>query len=102
MGEWWTPPGFDPAKITELWLVEGIFDAIALWLVGVQAAATMSCNNYPSVALRSLADARPNNLPHLVWALDGDAAGRRFTRKHAERATEEGWTCRPSSRRTEA
>lgn len=94
MGEWWTPPGFDPAKVTELWLVEGIFDAIAMWLTGIHAAALMSCNNYPSSALRALADARPNNLPHLVWALDGDAAGRRFTRKHAERATEDGWTCK--------
>lgn len=54
MGEWWTPPGFDIAKVAELWLVEGIFDAIALWSVGVHAAALLSCNNYPSIALRAV------------------------------------------------
>lgn len=94
IGEWWTPPGFDAATLSELWLVEGIFDAIALLHVGVPSAALMSCNNYPSSALRKLAEARPNNLPRLVWALDGDAAGRRFTRKHADRANQEGWTSR--------
>lgn len=92
LGEWWTPPGFDIAKVSELWLVEGIFDAIALWSVGIQAAALLSCNNYPSVALRTVADARPNNLPHLVWALDGDSAGRSFIRKFVERANDDGWT----------
>lgn len=92
MGEWWTPPGFDISKVSELWLVEGIFDAIALWSVGIKAAALLSCNNYPSAALRVVADARPNNLPHLVWALDGDSAGRNFIRKFVERASEEGWT----------
>ena len=94
MGEWWTPPGFDIAKVSELWLVEGIFDAIALWLLGVHAAALLSCNNYPSGALRAVAEVRPNNLPHLVWAFDGDAAGRRFIRKYSERAELDGWTCK--------
>lgn len=94
VGEWWTPPGFDIAKVAELWLVEGIFDAIALWSVGIHAAALLSCNNYPSVSLRAVADARPNNLPHLVWALDGDSAGRSFIRKFVERAQDDGWTCK--------
>ncbi|MNK84980.1 hypothetical protein D3C87_1048480 [compost metagenome] len=94
IGEWWTPPGLDTAKVAELWLVEGIFDAIALWLLGIPAAALLSCNNYPGSALHALADARPNNLPHLIWALDGDAAGCRFIRKYVERAETEGWKCK--------
>lgn len=94
MGEWWMPPGLDISKLTELWLVEGIFDAIALWFLGIPAVALLSCNNYPSGALRALLEARPENRPHLMWALDGDKAGRDYTRRHVKRARNDGWTCR--------
>jgi hypothetical protein len=94
MGEWWIAPGIDLATVPELWLVEGIFDAISLMHVGIPAAALMSCNNYPSVALRVLREQRGNKLPNLVFALDGDRAGRAFTVKHVRRARLDGWTCR--------
>lgn len=29
-GVWWCPPTLDPTEVDELWIVEGIFDAIAL------------------------------------------------------------------------
>ncbi|CAN7257906.1 toprim domain-containing protein [Variovorax sp. LjRoot84] len=82
----------------ELWLVEGIFDAIALAHHDVAAVALLSCNNYPEKALASLKaqiDAQDGavDMPVLVWALDGDAAGRDFTLKHVRRAREAGWTC---------
>jgi hypothetical protein len=92
MGEWWIPPSVDPTKVAKLWLVEGIFDAIAMCQAGIPAAALLSCNNYPSAALRVLRDSRESQ-PHLVWALDGDKAGRDFTRKHVRRARQDGWTC---------
>ncbi|OZI26831.1 bifunctional DNA primase/helicase [Bordetella genomosp. 9] len=93
MGEWWTPPRVDLNTVDELWLVEGIFDAIALLHVGIPAVALLSCNNYPSGALRALRDSR-DSLPKLVWALDGDKAGRSYTVKHVRRARADGWTCR--------
>ena len=94
-------PAGAPAPLpppAELWLVEGIFDAIALAHHGIAAVALMSCNNYPEHALATL-DAQLKHqgglVPHpkLVWALDGDEAGRSFTRKHAARARAAGWVC---------
>lgn len=109
-GHWWampslsfagpdpTAPADAPKPPAELWLVEGIFDAIALAHHGIAAVALMSCNNYPEHALAELAAllARQGGTvptPKLVWALDGDKAGRSFTVKHAKRAREAGWEC---------
>jgi len=90
-GQWWTPPDLPLGQTEELWLVEGIFDAIALWLNGIPAAATLSCNNYPAAALEALARTQPLRRPTLVFAYDADNAGRRFIRKYAARAAEQGW-----------
>lgn len=94
-GRWWKMPD-SPADAEELWLTEGIFDAIALELNGTAARALLSCNNYPAEALAQLAEEcrqadRPR--PALVWALDGDTAGRDYTRRWVERARSEGWDC---------
>ncbi|WP_418131489.1 toprim domain-containing protein [Variovorax sp. 278MFTsu5.1] len=83
---------------TELWLVEGIFDAIALAHHGIAAVALLSCNNYPEKALAALKaqlEAQGGTVPApvLVWAFDGDTAGRAFTLKYARRARDEGWVC---------
>lgn len=92
-GTWWAPPSM--AEIPEeLWIVEGIFDAIAWLHHDVPAAAAMSCNNYPGTALAALAErsrAAEKDRPRLVWALDGDKAGRKFARQWAKRSREEGW-----------
>jgi hypothetical protein len=88
-GLWWAPPGFDVPAHDEIYLVEGIFDAIALTLAGVPSVALMSCTNYPSKKLDPLlAQAKK---PRLVFALDSDAAGREWTEKMAERAREAGF-----------
>ncbi|SOD25217.1 Toprim-like [Variovorax sp. YR752] len=83
---------------SELWLVEGIFDAIALAHHGIAAVALLSCNNYPEKALAALkaqleAQGGTVAAPLLVWALDGDTAGREFTLKHVRRARDAGWVC---------
>lgn len=91
-GTWWQPPTL-PVSPAEIWLVEGIFDAVALAHHQVPAVALLSCNNYPSSALQALASQKGMR-PHLVWALDGDAAGRKFTQKWVDRARAEGWSCR--------
>ena len=91
-----TPAPLPPPQ--DLWLVEGIFDAIALAHHGIAAVSLLSCNNYPEKALAEL-DAQLKRqggtvkAPRLVWALDGDKAGRDFTRKHVARAKETGWVC---------
>jgi hypothetical protein len=90
-GQWWTPPGLDLTQTEELWLVEGIFDAIALWHHGVAAAANISCSNYPHEALAKLLEERGGNPVKLVFAYDGDKAGRDYMRKHVTRARTDGW-----------
>lgn len=94
-GTWWCPPGLRADQVDELWLVEGIFDAIALMHHGIPAVALLSCNNYPEQALAEL---RAKLAPHfkvvrLVWALDADKAGREYTEKWVERARADGWPC---------
>jgi hypothetical protein len=92
-GHWWALPEtlLKLSTAKEIWLVEGIFNAIALEHHGITAVALMSCNNYPSHALQQLKESNPNC--RLVWALDTDNAGKNATKKHITIAREEGWTC---------
>lgn len=91
-GLFWAPPTLDFSQVEEIWLVEGIFDAIALYLSGIPAVAIMSSGNYPAKSLARVKEQRDkDNLPRLVWALDADKAGRQATLKHAERAHQDGW-----------
>lgn len=94
-GQWWVPPGVHPLNSNKIWLVEGIFDAIALMHHGVDAVSLMSCYNYPARALEELRANRPTGSaePVLVWALDGNDAGRRFIKKWKDKAEADGWTC---------
>ncbi len=94
-GTWWCPPSLEPHTVSELWLVEGIFDAIALEHHNIAAAALLSCNNYPEQALAELrkACAERGTSVRLVWALDSDQAGRTYTQKWVERARADNWDC---------
>lgn len=89
----WVPPGLDLAQGNALWVVEGIFDAIALYHAGIPAVAAFSCNNYPNKFLDTLKATREEageDLPRLIWAMDGDNAGVKFIRKFANIARAEG------------
>jgi len=86
----WAPPGETMGD--ELWLVEGCIDAASLACAGRAAAATLSAGNYPATFLKRLTDA--GRRPVLVWALDNDAAGKGFMRRHIARAQKDGWVCR--------
>ncbi|MBR7777395.1 toprim domain-containing protein [Undibacterium rugosum] len=92
-GSWWKPDTVVIQSVKEIWLVEGIFDALALMHHGIAAVALGSCNNYPDEALRNFAMSRGDQNCKLIWALDGDSAGRSYTKKHVERARDAGWTC---------
>ena len=72
-GAWWQPPSLNLTTVKELWLVEGIFDAIALHHHAIPAVALLSCNNYPEQALSQLIKdcaTNGNIRPKLIWALD--------------------------------
>ncbi|GGY03654.1 toprim domain-containing protein [Paludibacterium paludis] len=91
-GTWWQPPSLSWADLEELWIVEGIFDAIALLHNGISAVSTLTTNNYPSTALDGLLQQLGGaQRPRLVFAFDGDKAGRKFTEKYVTRARQEGW-----------
>jgi hypothetical protein len=92
-GCWWEPPGLTDIP-EELWIVEGIFDSIGMLHHDIDARAAMSCNNYPAKALKALAarcEAEGKPRPKLVWALDGDRAGRRYIKEWHKRSVEDGW-----------
>ncbi|SFU24700.1 toprim domain-containing protein [Paraburkholderia aspalathi] len=92
-GTWWEAPGADLTRSDEVWIVEGIFDAIALLHHGITAVSALSCTNYPAKALELLrAAVVSGKCPRLVWALDADKAGQSATRKWVERARADGWT----------
>lgn len=93
-GLWWQMPGQNLADADEIWITEGIFDAIALAHHGVVAVAAISCSNYPGRALAELLEAREGRHGRLVFALDGDNAGRNYMRKHVARARKEGWAAK--------
>ncbi len=93
-GHWWKPLSVDLTKTRELWIAEGIFDAIALLHHGIDAVASMSSNAWPGESLAQLAAIRADDLPTLVWALDGDHCGRSYTRKWVKKARQMGFKCK--------
>jgi len=93
-GKWWQIPGSDLTEVKEIWIVEGIFDAIALWLNDVMAVSAMSCNNNLWYSLQELAkECAAKNLPRpkLIWALDDGAAGTKYIKKHIAESQDKGW-----------
>ncbi|HGC4884712.1 TPA: toprim domain-containing protein [Escherichia coli] len=91
-GLWWQLPTLKLEEQQEIWLVEGIFDAIALHHHGIAAVSLMTCNNYPAQALSQLAALFVDKKrPLLVWALDNDKAGMNYTRRWVKRSRDDGW-----------
>ncbi|MEA0694274.1 toprim domain-containing protein [Xanthomonas campestris pv. campestris] len=95
-GVWWAAPAALTAMQTarEVWIVEGIFDAIALLQHGMCAVSAMSSNAFPEESLRELSKARMADLPTLVWALDNEPGARAYTHKHIKRAQALGFDSR--------
>ncbi|MBV6808265.1 toprim domain-containing protein [Xanthomonas campestris pv. pennamericanum] len=95
-GMWWAAPAALTAMQTarEVWIVEGIFDAIALLQHGMCAVSAMSSNAFPEESLRELAKARMADPPTLVWALDNEPGARAYTHKHIKRAAGLGFDSR--------
>ncbi|MBE8168100.1 MAG: toprim domain-containing protein [Shewanella sp.] len=95
-GHWWQPSSFDINKLKEakeLWLTEGIFDALSLLQVGIPAVSVMSCNNFPAESLKELRNKiGGHTFPTLVFAFDTGNAGESYTIKFVEQARKLGWT----------
>ena len=92
-GVWWCPPCVDVLEAKELWIVEGIFDAIALAHHNIAAVSAMSSNAFPADSLQALVAARPGNLPKLVWALDNEPGAHAYTKRWVRMARELGFSC---------
>lgn len=91
-GFWWVHPNIDLSEAKEIWIVEGIFDAISLYHHDIVAVSIMSSVNYPSSSLEALANAFTNKKrPVLVWALDNDLSGHNFIKKHIRKSKDTGW-----------
>ncbi|MBK5415067.1 toprim domain-containing protein [Pseudomonas sp. TH31] len=93
-GVWWCPPCVDLLEVKELWITEGIFDAIALIHNDVAAVAAMSSNAFPEASLKKLVELRGSKLPTLVWAPDNEPEACEYARRWVRQAREMGFTCR--------
>ncbi|MXI46167.1 bifunctional DNA primase/helicase [Pseudomonas moraviensis] len=92
-GIWWCPPSIELLEVKELWIVEGIFDAIALMHNGIAAASAMSSNAFPEDSLKELARQRGGKLPKLVWALDNEPGAHKYTKRWVRQARALGYEC---------
>lgn len=94
-GHWWWHPS-NTQMPTEIWIAEGIFDAIALAEHGLDAVSNISCTNFPEHSLyelKSKYDKAKHTLPSLVWAQDNDKAGQDAIRKFVKLAEDMGFEC---------
>ena len=92
----WLTPNTNYIKSKEIWITEGIFDTIALWLSDITSFSQLSASNYPGIFLNHIAQKCAETgepLPKLVWALDNDAAGHDGILKNIEKATADGFEC---------
>jgi hypothetical protein len=80
-GKYWQPPGQQIEKGDTVFIVEGIFHAIALWLCGYKVAAAFSSNNLPTELIEEYKD------QGITWRLgyDDDPAGRSMAKKYFDR-----------------
>lgn len=92
-GFWWCPPCVDLLDVKELWIVEGIFDAIALVHNGIAAVSAMSSNAFPAQSLTELSRLRGGKPPRLVWALDNEPGAHRYTKRWVRMARGLGYEC---------
>jgi hypothetical protein len=108
-GHCWAHPDDDwkaLAAMDEIWIAEGIFDALALRQnfqrltkkgdpLKRTAVSAMSCNTWPEKFLEALRDAirtcNPKHRPAIVFAFDVGPAGVKFTRKFVPQAQRDGW-----------
>lgn len=98
-GHCWIPPKIsleDLARADDIWITEGIFNAVALVQgAHLTAVSAMSSNFWPehflSMLRAALQQFQRATRPRLVFAFDPGAAGVSFARRFVKRAKSEGW-----------
>lgn len=88
-GDGWVPPGQTLEKSDRVYVVEGIFHAIALHLAGFKAIASISANNFPW----NIIDANKEKLITWVVALDNDPAAHAVIPKYLSKIRERRELC---------
>ena len=78
----WLPPDMmgKLSLVKRIFITEGIFDAMALMEHGYHAISSISCNNYPHIALQQIKDQCNRlrlTLPTLFFAYNNAKAGQR-------------------------
>lgn len=86
----WVPPGMKINKGDRIYIVEGIFHAIALYLAGFKVIASISANNFPWDLIAA------NKGKSITWiiALDDDPAGHLMIPKYLRQLRDQkeiGW-----------
>lgn len=79
----WSSTGLDIVSIDELWITEGIFDALSLVQNGIHAISAMSANNFPEKTLAEYLALNPNL--SIVLALDSDQKGMKAAKSWVEK-----------------
>lgn len=99
-GHSWLTPNTNYIESKEIWITEGIFDTIALWLSGITSFSCLSAGHgyYPSIFLNHIKQKcaehnPPLPLPKLVWAFDNDDAGHKGIFHNIEKAVADGFEC---------
>lgn len=83
-GKGWMPPNQVINRTDRVYIVEGIFHAIALHLAGYKVVASISANNFPW----EVVEAHRGMLVTWALALDDDKAGRGMMTKYRSRLRE--------------
>lgn len=95
-GHAWLTPNTNYLESKEIFITEGIFDTIALWLSGITSFSALSSGNYPSIFLNEIAKKcteSGSKFPKLVWAFDNDESGHKGIFKNIELAQATGFEC---------
>lgn len=98
----WLPPKLNLQTgvwsfVKEIWITEGIFDAMALGENGIHAISNITAGNWPEATLTQIKQrmAELNKpMPRIVIALDSDSAGRKATDKLMATARQQGYDVR--------
>lgn len=80
----WIPPGMTIDKSDRIYVVEGIFHAIALYQAGFKTIASISCVNFPWDVIEE----HKGKLITWVIGLDDDAAGHKYIPKYLRQLRE--------------
>ena len=94
-GQVWMPPCCNMQRLADakkIWITGGIFDALALRHVDIEAVSNINSSNYPEKFFAELNECCDGQTrPTIVLALGSDRAGRKYTWHHAQRARQDGW-----------